>query len=418
MKGFLRGLNVFGLCGALLLCSCTTNLGPETLPSITTTTETTETEPAETEPTLPPEATEPSSSAVVTENLVENKGKLRVDGPGILDSDGENVVLNGISTFGIQNCEGFFTPEVVKTLAEDWGCDVLRISLTGDKNIEGYLKDPEKYFDMVCKICDMCIEQGIYVIVDWDVAYVEEADENTDDAVDFFNRLSAIYSDSPNIIYEANNYPLFYEAPEDDADEETDEWEDVIKPFASKVITAVRENNPDSIVIVGMPDKGRDFNNVSESRLEFENIIYGCRIFSGSDKQEMRDRITTLLEYETCVLVTEWSFCTDDYKGGIFEKESDKWAEFMSENQISWCFFGIGSDIDNDTNALRLNADNYTDEQKYGGHWPDGLLSDAGAYGRYQLLNEPVLTEEIASSDQTESTADSYEEEYEDTDEE
>lgn len=418
MNRFLRGLNVLGLCGVLMLCSCTTNLGPETLPSITTTTETTETEPTVTETTLPPEATEPSSSAVVTDNIVENTGKLRVEGSKIVNSEGDAVVLKGISTFGIQNCEGFFTPEVVKTLAEDWGSDVLRISLTGDKNIEGYLKDPEKYFDMVCKICDMCIDQGIYVIVDWDVAYVEEADENKDDAVDFFNRLSAIYSDSSNIIYEVNNYPLFYEEPDDDSDEEANEWEDVIKPFASEVITAVRENNPDSIVIVGLPDKGRDFEKVSESWLEFENIIYGCRVFSGSNKQEMRDSITSLLENEVCVFVTEWSFCTDDCKGGIFEKESDKWAEFMSANQISWCNLGIGSDIDNDTNALRLNADNYTDGQKYGGHWPDGLLTDAGIYARYQLLNEPVPAEENASADETESTADSYAEDDEDTDDE
>ena len=112
MNKLLRGITVLGLTGAVLLCSCTTNLGPETLPSITTATETTiETEPTETEPTLPPEATEPSSVAVVTDSIVENEGTLSVSGTKIVNSEGEEVVLKGMSTFGIQNCEGFFTEE-------------------------------------------------------------------------------------------------------------------------------------------------------------------------------------------------------------------------------------------------------------------------------------------------------------------
>ena len=423
MNKLLRGITVLGLTGAVLLCSCTTNLGPETLPSITTATETTiETEPTETEPTLPPEATEPSSVAVVTDSIVENEGTLSVSGTKIVNSEGEEVVLKGMSTFGIQNCEGFFTEEVVKTLAEDWGCDVLRIALTGDKDIEGYLKDPDKYFDMVCKICDLCIDQGIYVIVDWNVAYYEDAEETKEACVDFFTRLSAIYSDSPNLIYEVNNYPLFYEEPDEDADEVPNEWEDMIKPFATDVINAVRENNPDCIVIVGVPNNGLDINAVSESWLEFENIIYGCRVFSGSNKQEMRDNISLLLDEEACVFITEWSFCTEYLKGGIFRNESEKWALFLEANGISWCSVGIGSDIDNDTNALLLNAENYTDAQKYGGHWPDGLLSDAGLYARELLLSEPsaqIDTETTEpAGEETESTEDSYAEDGEDDDDE
>lgn len=416
MNKILRGITVLGLAGAVLLCSCTTNLGPETLPSITTTTETTETEPTETEPTLPPEATEPSSVAVVTDSIVENTGKLSVNGTKIVNSEGEEVVLKGMSTFGIHNCEGFFTEETVKTLAEDWGCDVLRIAITGDKDIEGYMKDPDKYFDMVCKICDLCIEQGIYVIVDWDVAYYGEAEEIKEECVDFFKRLSVIYEDIPNLIYEVNSYPLFYEPAEEDSDEVNDEWEDTIKPFATDVINAVRENDPDSIIIVGVPNKGIDFTSVTESWLEFENIIYGCRVFSGTNKQDMRDTITAMLDLEACVFVTEWSFCTEEMKGGIFTKESDKWAEFFEEKGISWCNTGIGSNIENDTNALDLNAENYTDAQKEGGHWPDGLITNSGLYARELLLKvtEVEDTEPTEPTDEeTESTEDSYAEDDE-----
>ncbi|MCR4557150.1 MAG: glycoside hydrolase family 5 protein [Saccharofermentans sp.] len=402
MKGILRGSAVLGLAGAFLLCSCSANLGPETLPSTTPATETFETVPEETEEpeeTVAPEATEPSSFAVVTDRIAEDTGSLKVDGTKITDSEGEIVVLKGISSFGIEDCDDFFSAETVKTLAEDWGCDVLRIAVTGDANSDGYLYNPDMYFDMVCKICDMCIDQGIYVIIDWGVMYIEDYGENKDTAVDFFRRLSVIYPDSPYVIYEVNNYPI----PVEDVDEDMDEWEDIIKPFATDVIDAIRENSSNSIIIVGVPDRGLDIVTAAESWLDYSNICYGCHIFSGSNRQEMRDKITEALDNEICVFVSEWSFCTEDCKGGIFTGESDKWADFFDENDISWCNYAVGSNIDNDTNALLMNSDKYTFEQKYDGHWPDGLLSKSGLYARDLLLKVPSEPED---TEQTEDTSD------------
>lgn len=407
MSRMIRGLAVLGLAGAFLLCSCSTNLGPETLPSTTPATEpaeTTITEETEVpEETVIPEETEPSSVAVVTESIVDNTGRLKVDGSKITDSEGETVVLKGMSSFAVAECGDFFTPETIKTLAEDWGCDVLRIKVTGDEDSGGYLKDPDRYFDMVCKICNMCIDQGIYVIVDWDVLYADDYDDNSEYALDFFSRLSTIYSDSENIIYEVNNYALSAESEDedDDEDEDTDEWEDLIKPFASEIIETVRENNPDCIFIVGAPENGLGVDTASDSMFDYDNICYGCRIFSGTHKQDYRDRISEALDNGACVFITEWSYCTDACKGGIFSSESDKWAAFMEENDISWCNYAIGSDIDNDTNAILMHSDNYTFEQKYSGHWPDGLISKSGLYARELLLKDTLVTEETEETEES-----------------
>ena len=146
MNRFFRGLTVLGLAGTLLLCSCSTNLGPETLPSTTPYTDPAETLPEETEPvieTTETEAPDPASTAVVTESIVAETGRLKVDGTGIVNSDGEAVVLKGISSFGIEDCEGFFNSETVRTLAEDWGSDLLRIAITGDDDSDGYMSDPD-----------------------------------------------------------------------------------------------------------------------------------------------------------------------------------------------------------------------------------------------------------------------------------
>ena len=176
MNKIMCGLSVGLVAGAVLLSSCSTNLGPETLPSTTPATETTvETEPTETTPPEIPEHTEPYSQAIITGSIVNSYGALAIDGNDLTNSEGQSVVLKGMSSYGLQECGNFFTFDVIKTLAEDWGCDILRIAITGDKDTEdGYLKDPDKYFDTVCKIVDMCETQGIYVFVDWNISYDEE----------------------------------------------------------------------------------------------------------------------------------------------------------------------------------------------------------------------------------------------------
>ena len=102
------------------------------------------------------------------------------------------------------------------------------------------------------------------------------------------------------------------------------------------------------------------------------------------------------------MFVSEWGLCSIDMKGGIYYLESDKWLEFLSEYRVSWCIYAIGSKVNNDSNALNLLSDKYTDEQK-AGHWPDGLISKAGLYAREQILYGKV------NSETEETTADSAE---------
>ena len=403
MNKLTYGIAVFIISGAILLSSCSMNLGPETLPSIKPTTTTTETETSATTQTIKPEATDPFSTAVVTESVVEKNGFLMVKDSKLLNIRGQEVMLKGMSSFGIQDCGDFFTFDAIKTLAQDWGCDVVRIVINGDANT-GYMKEPDKYFDPICKICDLCIKQGIYVIVDWNVGYEKDSSENKKAALDFFNRISVIYAEDPNVIYEINNDPIA-------VDEEhpiKDEWAKAIAPFASEVITAIRKNSPKSLVVVGTPDFGLDVETASKAKLKFDNVVYGCRFFSGSASDEQREKIKEAMGKGICVFVTEWGLCSPDCKGGVYYLESDKWIAFFDENKISWCNYAIGSYINNDANALALLNSQYRDEQK-ASHWPAGLISKSGQYAKEKLLAGKVAeTEETsASSDPSDSSASS-----------
>lgn len=395
MKRFAYRVCVALIACALLFSACSTNLGPETLPSTTPATEATETEP---EVTDVPMATDPTSVAVVTDKIVEKNGALAIDGNQLVNSEGKPVVLKGISSYGIHGCEGFFTIASVKTLAEDWGCDVLRIAITGDEVSGGYITDTGKYFDIICKICDLCINQGIYVIVDWNVSYTGESTENKEAAVDFFTRISVIYSDSPNIIYEVSNEPLEPELLKEGGNE----WRDAIKPFATDVIKAIRTNNPESVIIVDAPDYGIGINAVTESKLDFKNIAYGYKFSSGSTGDSRRDEVQKVLDGGFCVFATSWGFCNSDGNGGVSYRRSDKWDEFFMKNKMSWCNFAIGSDSSDDTNALLLNSELYTDDQKAAGHWPDGLISSSGHYAKSLMLSTEEYTEPAETTAQTE----------------
>ncbi len=355
MNRLTYGMSVFIISGALLLSSCSTNLGPETLPSTKPTTESTETETSETSSSVRAEVTDPFSTAVVQGKVVDAYGKLTIKDSSIMSSKGDPIVLKGMSTFGIQECGDFFT---------------------------------SKYFDPICKFCDMCINEGIYVIVDWNVGYDKKADENKEAAVDFFTRLSLIYADVPNVIYEVSNEDLTV----DEENPVKDEWEKAIAPFASDVIKAIRENSPDSIVIVGTADKGRGIEDAAKAKLKFDNIAYGCRIFSGSQSEAQREKISEAVEKNICVFVTEWGLCSEDCKGGVYFLESDNWLDFFRENHISWCNYAIGSTVNNDANALFLVSDKYNSDQK-AAHWPEGLISKSGKYAKEKILEGKVNSE-------------------------
>ena len=430
MNRTIRGISVFIASGAILLSACSTNLGPETLPSTTPATESeVETMPIETTEDIP-EHTEPSSQAIITGSIVESNGALSIDGTMIINESGDEVVLKGMSTYGIQDCADFFTAEIIKTLAEDWGCDVIRIAITGNADADGYLTDPDQYFDKICKIVDMCIAQGIYVIVDWNVMYGEDSGVTDEAAVNFFSRLSAIYTDSPNLIYEFNNDPVVVteadsvdvEDTEDDDDSDDDEdsddeeedeeedesldpeteWEDYIKPLAEEVIEAIRENSENNIIIVGAPGYGLDIEVASDDPLDYDNIAYACRFFSGNNKKELREKVLEALDDEVCVFFTEWGLSDKEGTGGMFIEESVEWIEFIDEHDISWCNYAIGTDKVDDNNALLLYNDRYTDEQKTSGHWPDGLLSYSGSFAREQLLIVDEITDETEETEETE----------------
>ena len=71
------------------------------------------------------------------------------------------------------------------------------------------------------------------------------------------------YGKHPNIIYEIYNEPLKIS------------WDTVIKPYAEKVIEAIRKIDKNNIIVVGTPHWSQDVDNASENPIKgYKNIAY------------------------------------------------------------------------------------------------------------------------------------------------
>lgn len=400
LKKILSTVVIFSL--LVSIAACSKKLPEETTPS--TTESTAQTTVAETEAPIETtvvetEAPTPApmvfSTPVVERNVVEEYGKLYVDGTNLMSSvTGEPVQLTGMSSYGLYMCSAFFNEEIVKTLTQDWGCSVIRIAMYTVGTSDGYIERPEKYFNLMCEITDMCIDAGVYIIVDWHILADGDPNQYKAEAIDFFDRYSAIYGDCDNVIYEICNEPngTCFDNPD-----ETVGWENCIKPYANEVIPVIRKNAPDSVIIVGTSTWSHDVHIASESPLEgYDNIMYTFHFYAGSSGQETRDIVDQALANGLPIFCTEWGTTYDSGNGGPCLEESDVWLDFLNERNISWCNWSIGGAAAETSNALLYMSNYLTPEEKMQGHWPDEFISASGLYVREKILERALAASEEA----------------------
>lgn len=373
------------------MTGCSEKLSPETTPSeLATTAQVTETETSAT--TTSSEEIEPThgplSTAVVTDRIVDNNGQLSIDGTNIVNASGEPIQLTGMSTYGLNAIGSFLNADTVQTLVQDWGCDVIRLAMYTEGNSDGYIQDPDKYFEKACEDIDLCIDNGVYVIIDWHILYDGDPNQYKTEAIDFFSRISAIYGNTPNIIYEICNEP---NGQHFDDESQAVDWESSIRPYAVDLVSTIRENDPDNIIIVGTANWSQDVDLASLDPIDDDNLMYTVHFYAGSHGQEYRDKVQTAIDNGCAVFCTEWGTTSDTGAGELDLEESDAWLDFFDENNISWCNWSIGGSATESSNALRFISNILTVEEKYQGHWPDEFLSDSGYYVRSRLLGIPYV---------------------------
>ncbi len=285
-------------------------------------------------------------------NYPSYNGFLKVSGTKLVNDNNEDFILKGVSSHGLQWFYDLYTKDNIKVLKEDWNTNVFRIAMYTK---EGGFIDDSSIKNKLEKIVDECIELDMYVIVDWHILSDNNPNTYVNASKKFFEEISKKYKDKPNVIYEICNEPNGNTSFED------------INKYAKEVIPVIRKNSPKSLIIVGTPTWSQDVDRVV--KLDYENIMYALHFYSGSHKEELRNKARNALSNNTPIIVSEFGVSDASGSGGIYFDETDKWISFLKDNKISIISWNLSNK--NETSAILkentniLKDENLTSTGKY-----------------------------------------------------
>lgn len=300
-----------------------------------------------------------SSLCLFAQNgVVSTNGLLKVDGNQIENKNGTPYSVAGMSMFwsSFQNDGGkFYQTNVVDHLVEEWDIQVIRAAMgveQADGGI-GYISDPVGEYAKVKTIIDAAIANDIYVIVDYHTHYAFEYETQ---AIKFFTDIATEYGNNDHILYEIFNEPIAEtRAKESQAfdDGEFDlTWNNAVKPYAINVINAIREIDPDNMIIVGTPGYSQGVwtaaaNPITPTDLSLEdgaipNIAYTFHFYAGSQyhpalKSPFADAVKQIP-----IFVTEWGTVEETGSGDVNGVETLDWmTNYLKANNISHANWSI-----------------------------------------------------------------------------
>ena len=298
---------------------------------------------------------------------VEIHGSLSVSGNQILNSHSDPFALAGNCFFWSNDDwggEDFYTSEVVDYLVDDWKSSIIRISMGVDE-YGGYLTSPASNLAKVKTLIDASIKRGRYVIVDW---HSHHAEDYPSEAVAFFTEIAQTYGHHPNLIYEIYNEPLIVS------------WSSVIKPYSETVIDAIREEDPDNLIIVGSSTWSQDVDVVSRDPIVGEtNIAYTIHFYAGTHGDHLRQKCQTALDNGIALFCTEWGSVSATGDGDVAEANTREWIDFFKTNHISHCNWAVNNKAE--------GASIFKPSVASSGGWSDADLTASGLLTKELILD-------------------------------
>ncbi|AOS43233.1 Endoglucanase Z precursor [Lacunisphaera limnophila] len=303
----------------------------------------------------------PTPAAPAAAGVVSTHGRLQVAGNRIVGAHGRPVSLAGVS-FGWSQWEAarFYNAGTVNWLKQDWNASIVRAALGLHQEPGSYLQAPAANRARVIAVADAAIAADLYVLIDW---HDHHAHERTDLAVAFFTDMARRYGHQPHVIYEIYNEPL-----------NTASWSRDVKPYAEKVIAAIRTIDPDNLIVVGTPAWAQDVDVAAADPIKDPNVAYTLHFYAGTHKAGLRAKARKALDLGAALFVTEWGTCNADGAGPVDEASVREWFDFMRENQLSHCNWGI---YDKRETAAIIHPGATAQ-----GGWKDADLTPSGRYAR------------------------------------
>ncbi|TCL56670.1 endoglucanase [Kineothrix alysoides] len=260
-------------------------------------------------------------------------GVLHVEGTELVDSSENPVQLRGMSTHGIAWFPQYINYDAFKDMRDDWNTNCVRIAMYTYEN-GGYATssaDKEKLRTLVKKGVEYATDLGMYVIIDWHVLNDEDPNVYKDDAIEFFDEMSSLYSGLDNVIYEICNEPC-----------KSATW-DSIKSYADEVIPIIRANDENAVIIVGTPTWSQDIDKAAASPLEYDNVMYALHFYAATHTDWLRERLESCLDAGLPVFVSEFGMCEASGDGGNDVEQTTKWLTLLDEKNVSYICWNLAN---------------------------------------------------------------------------
>ena len=301
--------------------------------------------------------------------VVDYYGQLSVKGSYIMSQYGDTVQLRGMSLFWSQWMGQYYTPQAVQWLRDDWKCTVVRAAMGVEHG--GYLTNPDVEKAKVITVVDAAIAMGIYVIIDY---HSHEAHTNPEPAKKFFSEMAEKYGKHPNVFYEIYNEPL-----------KEPNWSKDLKPYADTIIKAIRQYDPDNIVIVGTRQWSQMVNEAAQDKIKDPNTVYTLHYYATTHRKWLRDEAKRAMDNGIAIFVSEYGTCEASGDGKLEYKETQLWYDFMDKYKISWCNWSVADKVETSA-ALKPGASGT-------GGWTDEQITESGKVVKKELLlkNTPIF---------------------------
>ncbi|MCR6642905.1 MAG: cellulase family glycosylhydrolase [Sporocytophaga sp.] len=260
-------------------------------------------------------------------------GRLSVTGGKLVNECGTAVQLRGLSTHGVMFHQECYTESSVKSIAQDWKADLLRLAIyteNSDGATKGFAQatDKEFYYQWIDKMVSLTEKYGIYVIIDWHILKDGNPGNYQSQAKAFFTLMSSKYKDKKHVIYEICNEPNGGTS-----------W-GTIKSYAEDIIPAIRNNDPNAVILVGTPEWSSRIDQARSNPLSgnnAKNVMYTLHFYAGSGahnqyKNYLRDAVSANFP----VFISEWGTTEASGAGNIDSNNSRDWLSLLEQNKISW----------------------------------------------------------------------------------
>ncbi|MBQ8518729.1 MAG: glycoside hydrolase family 5 protein [Agathobacter sp.] len=295
-----------------------------------------ETERQQTESQQTPQAQpqEPTTDGATSGTAAPStSGALQVIGTKLCDSNGNPVMLRGLSTHGIAWFPDYINATAFKQFHEEWGANVMRLAMyTTEYN--GYCTGGDQAWlkTLVKNGVEYATQNDMYVIIDWHILADGNPHTYKSEALAFFEEMSATYANYNNVIYEICNEPNGGTS-----------WAQ-IKVYAEEIIPVIRANDKDAIIIVGTPNWCQYVKDAAaDPSTGYDNIMYALHFYAATHTDWLRNDMVTAINSGLPIFVSEYGICDASGNGVIDEYQANQWMELLNQHGISYCGWNISN---------------------------------------------------------------------------